>query len=93
MTLRVENENWSQVTVYAIRDHAEAIRLGEVTGLTTAQLRLPTTALSTDGQVYVAVRPLAHDAVWLSEGVAVHAGSLVRLTVAPLLSTSSLYSY
>ena len=87
ISLTVANQNWLDVTVYAIRG-ATRIRIGQVTGNGTAQLRIPRHLLVA-GQVRLMADPIGSNELYISEPISVDPDQRLQLTVAPAVNMSS----
>lgn len=84
--IQVNNDNWNQVTVYALREGL-AVRLGTVTTGTTAVFDLPAT-MQRGVDVRLLVQPLASWTGYVSPPI--EFGRDMTLTVANALSQSTL---
>lgn len=88
--VEVENRNWSDVTVYAVRPRGSRIRLGTVTSMTTEAFTLPARYLGAEGEVMLLAEPVGSTDVFRSQPVQVFAGQRVAFTVQNHLPISSL---
>jgi len=83
----VKNSNWMDVDVFAVRGTTR-VRVGTVTGLSTATFRVPT-EYAPDGNLQLLVDPIGSDATYLTEKISVSPGQRVELTVTSVIRMSS----
>lgn len=83
----VDNNNWLDVVVYAVRSGAR-FRLGMVPGLSSETLRVPP-GLGVDGTVSLLVDPIGSNIMYATDQITVAPGQRVELTVRNRLSMSS----
>jgi len=87
-TVAVTNNNWSNVTVYLLRGGAR-YRLGMVNSMSTAVLRVPTVAVSAQGDVQLMVDPLGSTRGYVTPNLMVSPGDKIEFTVQNHLPVSS----
>ena len=87
----VTNDNWLDVVVYAVRGSMR-VRIGEVIGNSTAQLKIPRN-LVVANEVRLMVDPIGSTERFLSEPIFVDLDQRVQLTVAPAVAMSSFAVY
>ena len=87
ISLTVANQNWLDVTVYALRG-ASRVRIGQVTGNGTAQLSIPRN-LIVAGQLRLMADPVGSNERYISDPISVDPDQRVQLTVAPAMAMSS----
>lgn len=88
-TVRVSNNNFSDVTVYVVQSGMRS-RLGMVTGLTTRQFRLPRGMTTDAGDIRIYADPVGGSQGYLSPPVRVRPGQALDLTLGAILNLSSL---
>jgi hypothetical protein len=86
-SLSVTNNNWLDVTVFAVRGSSRW-RLGDVTGNSTALLRIPGRMIVA-GMVQLLADPIGSDEIYLTGPISVSPDEDVQLTVAPRMRMSS----
>lgn len=79
-TVRVENNNWQDVDVYAIRS-GQKIRLGMVTSMTSTDFALPASLLTGSPNVQLYIHPIGTNGGYLSQSMLVAAGQTIDLRV------------
>ena len=87
IAVTVTNDNWLDVVVYAVRGSMR-VRIGEVTGNATSQLKIPVSVVVAN-QVQLMVDPIGSTEHYLTDLINVDADQRVRLTVAPAVQMSS----
>jgi hypothetical protein len=85
--LTVKNTNWMDMDVFAVRGGTRA-RVGSVTGLTTATLRVPLN-FAPDGVLQFMVDPIGSDGAYVTEKITVSPGQRVELTIGTVLRMST----
>jgi len=90
VVVNVRNQNFADVTIHVSRDGAWQ-RLGGVTGNSTARLEIPSSQSAFGVQYRFRVHGIGmpDDSDFLTDFMYVDRGSVVELTVAPVLSMSS----
>lgn len=83
-TLIVENDNTSNVTVYALRSGTRQ-RMGTVTGLSTERLEIRRTMLSGAGELNVGIDPLGSNRMYTAYPIYVSEGDVIEVTVSSFL--------
>lgn len=78
--VRVENNNWQDVDVYAIRNN-QKVRLGMVTSMTASGFRLPSNLLTGSPNVQLYIHPIGSSGGYLSQAMLVGAGQTIELRV------------
>jgi hypothetical protein len=86
--VRVTNNNWSDVRVYLVYG-TQRIRLGTVTSMQAAVLRVPQTYTSTSRSVRLLIDPIAQRETYLSEPITLGPGQHVDFRVQNHLAISS----
>lgn len=81
-TLRVENQAFNDMTIYAVAG-AQSIRLGTVTGNSTAVLRIPATVVGMGQDMSFRADPIGSSAVSSSFTIFVAPGEEVTITIPP----------
>lgn len=87
-TVRVENRNWSDVTVYAILG-GQRQRLGTVNSMGSASFRVPSHFLAAGRDLQLLVDPVGSSEEYMSPAMQVYSGQEVSLSVQNHLSVSS----
>lgn len=87
-TVRVTNNNWSNMTVYAVRGTSR-FRLGMVTSMATEVFRLPG-ALADAGGVRLLADPIGGSEQFITPTVQVRSGDEVKLELQNQLQVSSI---
>jgi hypothetical protein len=91
IVVSVRNQHFADVTVYISRGGAAWQRLGSVTGNTATNLEIPSALTAPAGEyrfrVHAIGTPDATD--YISDRILADRGSVIELTVAPVLSMSS----
>ena len=85
----VENDNFSDVNVYAVRG-AERVRLGTVTGNTSAKLTLSPSLYTGDGVSLVAI-PIGGVGAASSGRLTLSPGDEVKFRIMPILNQSTVF--
>ena len=83
----VRNNNWADVNVFAVREGV-TMRLGFVTGLGAARLRVPQNA-SPDGVLQLMVDPIGSSSTFTTDKFMVSPGQWIELNVNPQIRMSS----
>jgi hypothetical protein len=86
--VRVTNNNWSNMTVYAVRGTSR-IRLGMVTSMATQVFRLPDAVAAGAGGVRLLADPIGGTEQFLTPAVQVSRGDEVKLEIHNQLQISS----
>lgn len=87
-TLIVENNNWTDMTVYVLRDGSRA-RIGSVTGLGKARFRLSDALIGGAGDVRILADPLGAGERFVSHPLTILPGQEVRLRLENNIALSS----
>ena len=82
-TLRVDNQGFSDITVYAIRN-TQRLRLGLAPGHVNTVFRVPQTLMSGLTQLRFVADPIGSSRASVSEEITVAPGDSVVLTIPPL---------
>ena len=85
--LTVENQNWLDVSIYALRG-ASRMRIGQVTGNGSAQLKIPSSVI-VSGQVRLMADAIGSNERYVTDIIAVDPDQRVQLMVAPAMRMSS----
>lgn len=80
-TVRVENQGFADMVIYVVRGSSR-IRLGQVTGGSSAVLRIPASALG-DGTVQFLADPIGSNRTPISDTISVQPGDQIQLTIPP----------
>ncbi len=91
-SLRVENNNWLDVTIYVVHD-GQRSRVGAATAARTTDLSIPPTMLGQLGAIQLIADPVGSSQAIASPTVVVKAGMRLVWTLATDLSRSSLAVY
>ncbi len=91
-TVRVINDNWNDITVYAVRNGYRR-RLGTVTSFTSRVLTLPPTLLILNDELRLVADPIGSRGVYVSEPLVVNAGDVVEWTVRNNIRLSNIFIY
>ena len=91
-TVRVINDNWNDITVYAVRNGYRR-RLGTVTSFTSRVLTLPPTLLIPSDGLRLVADPIGSRGVYVSEPLVVNAGDVVEWTVRNNIRLSNIFIY
>jgi hypothetical protein len=93
-TVRVQNQNWSDVVVYAVRG-GRRHRLGMVTSMSSARFRLPRGLAMGSGDLQLVVDPIGSSRGFTSQPIHVGNGQDIALSVQNHLpmSTVSLWNH
>lgn len=87
-TVKVQNFNWQDVVVYVVQS-SQRVRLGMVTSMSTGKFRLPDRFLASAGDIRLLADPIGSPSGWTTEGIRVHSGQEVELSVQNSLALSS----
>lgn len=88
VTLSVENHNWSDVVVYAVRSGMR-YRLGTVTSMQRAELAVPPALTVADGDLRLLLDPIGSRNVFVTDPILVAPGDQVLFSVENHLPLSS----
>ncbi len=91
-TVRVINDNWNDITVYAVRNGYRR-RLGTVTSFTSRVLTLPPTLLIPSDGLRLVADPIGSRGVYVTEPLVVNAGDVVEWTVRNNIRLSNIFIY
>ena len=91
-TVRVINDNWQDITVYAVRAGYRR-RLGTVNSFTSRVLTLPPTLLIPSDDLRLIADPIGSRGVYVSEPLVVNAGDVVEWTVRNNIRLSNIFIY
>lgn len=80
VTIEVENNNWSDVVIYALVDGSRT-RLGSVGAANRATIEVPLGAMRLPGNMTLVLDPLGSRATYRAGPMSVSFGNLVRLKV------------
>ena len=87
-TVRVTNNNWSNMTVYAVRGSTR-FRLGMVASMSTVVFRVPPSVLSGGDGLRLLADPIGGSESYQTPAIYVNPGEVVRLDLQNQLSISS----
>ncbi len=91
-TVRVRNDNWHDITVYAVRAGFRR-RLGTVTSFTSRVFTLPPTFLIPSDELRLIADPIGRRAVFVSEPLLVSAGDVVEWRLLNNIRLSNIFIY
>jgi hypothetical protein len=91
-SLRIENQNWLDVTIYVVHD-GQRSRLGAATAARTTELAIPPTLLGQLGAIRLMADPVGSSQAITSPTVVVKPGTRLVWTLATDLTRSSLAIY
>ncbi len=91
-TVRVENNHWSDMTVYAVQ-RGVRVRLGTVTSMSSSVFRLPRHAFSAGSDVRLVADPIGGNGGFVSHGLQLSGGQQVRMTLQNHLAISHVSVY
>lgn len=89
-TVRVVNDNWLDITVYAVRAGYPR-RLGTVTSFTTRVFTLPSTLLTPSDDLRLIADPIGSRGSYTSEGLLVNPGDVVEWRVLNNIGLSNIF--
>ena len=87
-TIKVDNRNWADVVVYAMRGGSR-VRLGMVTSMSTQTFRVPRSLLTGSDNLRLLVDPIGSSQGYVSEAILVRPGQQIAFNVQNHLSMSS----
>jgi hypothetical protein len=87
-TIRVANNNWSDVTIYILRA-GNRVRLGTVTSMGASVFRMPDMLLRSSGDVQLMVDPLGSRHVFVTPSIQFFPGQEIEFQVENHLPVSS----
>ncbi len=91
-TVRVVNDNWHDITVYAVRAGFRR-RLGTVTSLTSSVFTLPQMFLISGDDLRLIADPIGSRGVYVSEVLVVDAGDVVEWRLWNNIGLSNIFIY
>ncbi len=91
-TVRVINDNWHDITVYAVRAGYRR-RLGTVTSFTSRVLTLPPTLLTPSDELRLIADPIGRRGAYVSEPLLVNAGDVVEWRLLSNIRLSNIFIY
>ncbi len=91
-TVRVVNDNWNDITVYAVRAGFRR-RLGTVTSLTSRVFTLPQMFLIPSDDLRLIADPIGSRGVYVSEVLVVDAGDVVEWRLWNNIGLSNIFIY
>ena len=91
-TVRVINDNWNDITVYAVRNGYRRL-LGHVTSFTSRELTLPRTLLIPNNELRLIADPIGRRGVYVSEPLVVNAGDVVEWRLRNNIRLSNIFIY
>jgi hypothetical protein len=87
-SVRVSNNNWSDMTVYVVRSGMR-VRLGQVPSMSTRELRIPAGVLTSASPMQLMARPLASRSAYVSHNLSIVPGQRVNLSLENNLNLST----
>ncbi len=91
-TVRVVNDNWHDMTVYAVRSGYRR-RLGTVTSLSSSVFTLPPTFLVQSEELRLIANPIGRRGRFVSEALVISAGDVVEWRLRNNISLSNIFIY
>ena len=91
-TVRVVNDNWHDITVYAVRDGYRR-RLGTVTSFTKRVFALPQTFLIPSSNLRLVADLIGRRGAYVSEAIVIGAGDLVEWRLWNNINLSNIFIY
>ena len=91
-TVRVINDNWNDITVYAFRNGYRR-RLGTVTSFTNRVFALPQTFLIPSDEFRLVADPIGPRGAYFSEALVVNAGDVVEWRLLNNIRLSNIFIY
>ncbi len=91
-TVRVVNDNWHDMTVYAVRSGYRR-RLGTVTSLTSSVFTLPQMFLIPSDNLRLIADPIGRRGAYVSEALVISAGDVVEWRLRNNLRLSNIFIY
>ncbi len=91
-TVRVVNDNWHDITVYAVRGGYRR-RLGTVTSFTKRSFALPRTFLIPSDELRLIADPIGRRGATASEALVVNEGDVVEWRLRSNISLSNIFIY
>jgi hypothetical protein len=92
IAIEVENHNYSDIIIYLVRG-GQTLRLGMVTGLSTAHFIFPFRRLGPGGEARLRAYPIGGPSAYTSESMVVQPGQWIKWTLESDLSRSFLGIY
>ena len=89
VTVNVENGNWLDVRVYALRENGAYSRIGTVTSFSKKSFELPRWVASSMVEVRLVAAPIGSTQIYAAPPVVVSAGDVIEMKVANNLDLSS----
>lgn len=83
-TVLVENQSRYDMTIYVLRDNGQRVRIGRVTSLTSARMRIPDSMVFGVTTLRFLADPLAGNRQPVSNDIIVTAGEEIRMTIPPM---------
>ena len=91
-TVRVVNDNWHDMTVYAVRSGYRR-RLGTVTSFTSRVFALPQAFLIPSDELRLIADPIGRRGAYVSEALVISAGDVVEWRLRNNISLSNIFIY
>ncbi len=91
-TVRVVNDNWHDITVYAVRAGFRR-RLGTVTSLTSSVFTLPQMFLIPSDNLRLIADPIGRRGAYVSEAIVISAGDVVEWRLWNNIGLSNIFIY
>lgn len=88
--VRVTNNNWSDMTIYVVRDGLRH-RLGTVTSQTTERFAVPTHFMAASGRVHLLADPIGSRNTFLSSPIVITPGQTAEWQLENSLALSSIW--
>ena len=83
-TVRVENQSRYDMTIYVVRDNGQRVRIGRVTSLMTASMRIPDSMVFGVTTLRFMADPLAGNRQPISNDIIVTPGEEIQMTIPPM---------
>ena len=90
VTVRVVNNNWSDMRVYIVQDQSRLVRLGTVTSFTTSKLQVPHWFNPASDQLTLVARGIGGRQSTATVPIVVSQGDLVELRIENNLGTTNI---
>ncbi len=91
-TVHVDNHNWQDVDVFAVREGMK-VRLGMVTSMTSGDFRLPEAFLVGSPNVQLSIDPIGSSSGYMTQSILVSPGQTVELRIENNLNLTSYSVY
>lgn len=86
--VEVQNQNWSDMRIYARRDGGPRVRLGSVGSLSSERFRLPRSVMSGSARILLEADPIAGRGIYRTDPISLHGGETIRVNLRNHLAVS-----